>query len=542
MMDSSASSSAPAPPPEPTPWWWRAGLLLAVAAVALAAYAGREYISLQAQSALGFCCLLGLAASFSTNLRAVNWRTIVCGLILQVLLAVLVLKVEIAGVRPGQVLFESIGNAFYQLLQFSNQAALLVFGPLADDAEVQRVFPRNLPLLALDVVAPVILISSLFSVLYYYGVLQLVVRALGTVMMYLMRTSGAETLSAVANVFMGQTEAPLIIKPYVAGMTRSELLAMMVGGMATISGGMMVVYISLGADRVALLAASVMAAPCGLYLAKLILPETQRPATSGMARTTADEGHANAIDALAAGAASGMMLAINVIAMLIAFLGLLALVDYLLGELATGQSLWQTMQEADSGLRLLNVVLLVLVFYLLCRWLNRGFIHFGNQRPLHRMFGMESRPRRLANYIFVLVLFALFVFGMDQLLLALPQDLQLKTIFGTIFSPLAFLMGVPLADVWTVGDLLGIKLAANEFLAFDELTRTYRDAIQERSFILTTYALTGFANFGSVGIQIGGIGALAPARRSDLARLGLPAMLIGFLATVMNAALVGVFL
>jgi nucleoside permease NupC len=237
-----------------------------------------------------------------------------------------------------------------------------------------------------------------------------------------------------------------------------------------------------------------------------------------------------------------MMLAINVIAMLIAFLALLALVDYLLGELATGQSLGQTLQESDNLWRFINVALIVLVFYLLGRWLNRRFIHFGKQRPLHRMFGMESRPRRLANHLFVLALFALFVLGLNQLLLVLPRDLQLKTIFGAVFSPLAFLMGVPLQDAWTVGNLLGIKLTANEFLAFDELTRTYNGAIQRRSFQLATYALTGFANFGSVGIQIGGIGALAPSRRSDLARLGIPAMFIGFLATVMNAALAGVFM
>jgi CNT family concentrative nucleoside transporter len=273
-------------------------------------------------------------------------------------------------------------------------------------------------------------------------------------MMYLMGTSGAETLSAAANVFMGQTEAPLIVKPYVKDMTDSELLALMVGGMATISGGLMAVYISMGAPPVAILATSVMAAPCGLYLSKLLLPETGEPKTRGDAHTAVENPHRNVIEAAAAGATDGLSLALNVAAMLIAFLALLAMLDYLLQLI---------------------------------------------------------RP-----------------------------ELALKNIFGTIFTPIAFLMGVDQADLSKVGDLLGLKLVANEFVAYAQLTDNYKGQLNPRSVRLVTFALTGFANFASIGIQIGGIGALAPSRKADLARLGPRALFAGFLTTLVNASIAGV--
>jgi CNT family concentrative nucleoside transporter len=254
---------------------------------------------------------------------------------------------------------------------------------------------------------------------------------------------------------MGQTEAPIIVKPYVPAMTRSELLAMMVGGMATISGGVMAVYIALGADPIAILTTSVMAAPCGLYLSKLLIPEVEEPVTRGELKLQVERHHVNVIDAAAAGASDGLTLALNVAAMLIAFLAFIALLDALVG------------------------------------WVSPG--------------------------------------------------LTLAQVFAVIFAPVAFLMGVPTQDLGPVADLLGTKLVANEFVSFVKLTTEYKD-IDPRSYVLATYALTGFANLGSIGIQLGGIGAMAPTRRGDLARLGFRALLAGFIATLVNACVASMLL
>jgi CNT family concentrative nucleoside transporter len=255
---------------------------------------------------------------------------------------------------------------------------------------------------------------------------------------------------------MGQTEAPIIVKPYVPTMTQSELLALMVGGMATISGGVMAVYIALGADPVAILTTSVMAAPCGLYLSKILYPETEEPVTRGEVKIVVERQHTNVIDAAAAGASDGTLLAINVAAMLIAFLAFIALFDYTLA--------------------------------------------------------------------------------------AISPQLSLSRIFAVLFAPVAILMGIPPADVPAMGDLLGTKLVANEFVAYVKLTTEYKGVISDRSYTLATYALTGFANFASIGIQLGGIGAMAPTRRGDLARLGSRALLAGFVATLINAAIAAILL
>jgi CNT family concentrative nucleoside transporter len=265
-----------------------------------------------------------------------------------------------------------------------------------------------------------------------------------------MRTSGAEMLSAAASVFMGMTEAPLLVRPFVAGMTRSELLALMVGGMSSVAGGLMAVYIGLGAEPDAVLTTSVMAAPCGLYLSKILLPERETPATSGTTPVAVTETHANVIDAAAAGAATGLHLALNVAAMLIVFLAFLALFDLLLGA-------------AWSGLTLARV-------------------------------------------------------------------------FATVFAPIAFLLGIPAADIGPVADLLATKLIANEFVAFVKLTTEYQGVISDRTFVLATYALTGFANVGSVGVLLGGLGSIAPERRGELALLG------GFVVTLINACVASMLL
>ena len=441
----------------------RMGVAATALALALAAFALRYTLSPRVQALLGIVCFIAIVAAFSSNLRAVSWRTVGWGMALQLGLALLILKLEIGGVRPGFVFFSKVADGVKQFLDFTNAGSLFVFRALADQAAMERVFgPGQGFVFAFTALPTIIFVSSFFTVLYYFGILQFVVKLFARAMMFAMRTSGAETLSAAANVFMGQTEAPIIVKPYVPSMTQSELLAMMVGGMATISGGVMAVYIALGADPVAILTTSVMAAPCGLYLSKILYPETEEPVTRGDVRVAVERQHQNVIDAAAAGASDGMMLAINVAAMLIAFLAFLALFDYVLGALS-----------GPAGI---------------------------------------------------------------------TPPLSLSRIFAWIFAPVAVLMGVPAADVPAMGDLLGTKLVGNEFLAYVKLTGEYRGVISDRSYTLATYALTGFANFASIGIQLGGIGAMAPTRRGDLARLGSRALLAGFIATLINASIAAALL
>jgi concentrative nucleoside transporter, CNT family len=427
-------------------------VLLAALAWALAGVVGPS-----GQGALGALCFIAVCAMFSTDLTAVRWRTIFWGIAIQFALAVLILRLEIGGVKPGYVFFSAVGDTVKRFLEFSNQGAMFVFGPLANPAVLEQAFgAANGFIFAVTALPTIIFISSFFTILYYYGILQFIVWVMARAMMYALRTSGAETLSAAANVFMGQTEAPIIVKPYVPGMTQSELLALMVGGMATISGGVMAVYIGLGADPIAILTTSVMAAPCGLYLSKLLMPETETPSTAGAISLTIERQHVNVIDAASAGASDGLSLALNVAAMLIAFLALIAMLDALLG------------------------------------WAWAG--------------------------------------------------LTLAKVFSVAFAPIAFLMGVPAKDIGPMADLLGTKLVANEFVAFVKLTSQYQGVIDPRTHVLATYALTGFANLGSIGIQLGGIGAMAPSRRGDLARLGTRALLAGFAATLINACVASMFL
>ncbi|HKB04252.1 MAG TPA: nucleoside transporter C-terminal domain-containing protein, partial [Gemmataceae bacterium] len=456
--------------PSGTPPLWRVLILAGVAAVTAGAWLVRESIGVRGQAVVGVFCFLGVAAAFSADLRGVNWRTVATGLGLQFLLAVLILRVEF--VYQG---FEALGFAVSKFLDFANKGADFVFGPLADHGLSEKAFGKNLGyIFAVRALPAVIFVSAVFTVLYHLRVLQGVVWVFARAMVFVFGrrgVSGAEALAATANVFMGQTEAPLIIKPYVASMTKSELLALMIGGMATIAGGVMAAYIGMGADPVAILATSVMAAPTGLYLSKLLLPETEEPVTRGQVRMADERKHANVIDAAAGGASDGMMLVINIIAMLIAFIAGIALVNYLLGLVG----------------------------------------------PVIRV-----------------------------------PDLSLEWLFSKLFAPVAFLTGVPWDDAPRVGELLGKKLVLNEFVAFKDLTDVNSvkkddrfvgvQGMQERSYRLAVFALTGFANFSSIGIQLGGIGAMAPSRRSDLARLGLRALLGGFLATLINAAIAGILL
>ena len=434
-------------------------LRAAAAALAVGLIAGvyifQNYISLNVRAGFGIVAFIAIVAACSSNLRAVNWRTVGFGIAIQFGLALLILELEFGGWRPGFEFFSAVGNGVKRFLEFTTAGSTFVFGGLADPGVMSTLFPGGF-VFAFVALPTVIFVSSFFTVLYYFGVLQFIVKLFAKAMMYLMRTSGAETLAAAANVFMGQTEAPIIVKPYVPRMTRSELLAMMVGGMATISGGVMAVYIALGADPVAILTTSVMAAPAGLYLSKLLLPETEEPETLGDVKTVVEKQHVNVVDAAAAGASDGLSLALNIAAMLIAFLAFIAMFDFILG------------------------------------WIRPG--------------------------------------------------LSLPVIFSWVLSPIALMMGVPNQDLGAMGDLLGTKLVANEFVAYVKLTSEYRGVISDRSYILATYALTGFANFASIGIQLGGIGAMAPSRRGDLARLGMKALLAGFLATMINACIAAMLL
>lgn len=432
-------------------------LVIAGAALLLAAgaFALQEMLPDRARAGLGVVCFGALIVACSSNISAIRWRTVAWGVGLQLLIAVLILRVEVGGVRPGYEFFSALAAVVTRFLEFTSAGSGLVFGVLADPEAMGQVFPDGL-VLAFAALPVIIFVSSVFTVLYHLGVLPLLVTLMARLMMPLMRTSGAETLSAAANVFMGQTEAPIIVKPYIAGMTRSELLTLMIGGLATIAGSVLGVYLSLGADPVALLTTSVMAAPCGLYLSKILMPETGRPATAGAVATAVRRDHVNVIDAAAAGAADGMRVAINVAAMLIAFLAFIAMIDFAIGLLRPGTSL--------AG------------------------------------------------------------------------------IFAVAFAPAAALLGVPAADVPAVADLLGTKLVTNEFVAYLKLAGEYEGVISGRSHTLATFALTGFANVGSIGILIGGIGGMAPERRGDLARLSSRALLGGFAATLINASIAGVLI
>ena len=451
-----------APPLPPTPISWRLAIAVCIVAIAGVAYLTQPLIGTRGQALAGIVFFFGLVAMFSTNLRSVNWQTIGWGVGLQLVLAVLVLKID-----PVYEGFKTVGNGVKHFISFSDAGASFVFGNLADAKPPEaggtwsRLFPTGYVFqFAFVALPPILFVSAFFTVLYHFGILQWCVRQLARVMVHLMGTSGAETLSVSANVFMGQTEAPLIVKPYVPRMTNSELFALMASGMAHISGGMMVVYINYGADPVAVLTTCVMACPCSLYLSKLFLPETGVPETGGKLHSEYSKSpYVNAIDAAATGTTDGLRLALNVAAMLVVFIAFVAMFDAILG--------------------------------------------------------------------------------------LIDPALSLRKIFGWMFSPAAFLMGVDPQDVEQVGRLLGTKLAMNEHVAYldmKSLKAADPQFMTDRSLKLTAFALTGFANFASVGIQLGGIGAMAPERRHDLARLGGRALFVGFTATLLNAAIAGLLL
>jgi concentrative nucleoside transporter, CNT family len=405
-------------------------------------------------SVLGLAVFVAVAWALSLDRKRFPWRTVAAGLTLQFVFAFLVLRTA-----TGQAVFKWLDRAVDKLLSFSDKGVSMVFGPLADKALLTSEWgPDNGFIFVVTVTGTIIIVSALSSLLYHYGILQRVVRGVAWVMRKVMGTSGSESLAAAANIFMGQTEAPLVVKPYLARMTKSELMALMVPGFASIAGGVLAAYVSFGIDAGHLLTASLMSAPAALMMAKIIVPETEPSETSQGANAQIDCESANGIDAICIGATEGMKLAINVMGMLIAFVALVALFNYTL----------------SFGLR---------------------FIGVQNAAPL-------------------------------------------QTVLGWVNAPFAWVMGVPWKDCGIVGGILGERVVLNEFIGYLSLAKA-KDAIDPRSFTIATYALCGFANFASIAIQIGGVGALVPERRADLAALGLRAMIGGLLACYCTACIAG---
>jgi CNT family concentrative nucleoside transporter len=430
------------------------GAALGVAAVlaAIAQFGGVPKL----QPAVGLIVIMAVAYACSTNRRAIDRRTVAWGLALQIIFALIVLKTA-----AGQAVFQRLGTLINRLLDFAFVGSSFVFGPLGDREAWPRIMravlgdegARYAVVFAFQVLPTIIYIAALFAILYYFGVMQVIVRLFAIMMRRVMRASGAESLNVAASIFMGQTEAPLTIRPFLPRMTESELMTVMTAGMAHISGGVMAAYILFGVEAKHLLTAVIMTAPGTLMMAKIFVPETEQPDTMGTVKLKVERTDVNVIDAAGRGTSEGLSLALNVGAMLISFLALVALLNALLG---------------------------------------------------------------LAG-------------------------LSLQQIFGWGFAPIAWAMGVPWQDAPIVGNLLGTRMALNEFVAYSQLG-PLKPTLDPRSFTIATFALCGFANFSSIGIQIGGIGALAPTRRHDLARLGLRAMLAGTLANFVTATVAGFLL
>jgi len=401
---------------------------------------------------LGILTMVGLAYMFSTNRRAIRLKTVAWGLGLQFVFAVFVLRVD-----AGRAIFQKAGDAVTKLLSYAYAGSHFVFGDLAKPGSELGYF-------AFGVLPTVIFIAAFFAVLYHFGIMQIIIRIFAWVMTRVMGASGAESLNVAASIFMGQTEAPLTIRPFLPDLTRSELMTVMTSGMAHVSGGIMAAYISFGIDPKHLLSAVIMTAPGTLLMAKMLVPETEQAKTAGKVVMSAEEEKTekeeNLLGAIARGTTDGLHLALNIAAMLISFLALIALVNGIFG-------------------------------------------------------GIHSH----ANWF--------------------PQSLE--QVFGYVFWPVAWVIGIPMHDCATVGNLLGIRMVLNELVAFSRLG-DQKALLDPRSVTIATFALCGFANLSSIGIQIGGIGALAPNKRGELARLGFRAMLAGTMANLLSASIAGMLL
>ena len=407
---------------------------------------------------LGLLTMLSLAYAFSTNRRAIRVKTVAWGLSLQFLFAVFVLQIE-----TGRRMFQIAGDAVKQLLSYAFAGSEFVFGELGKQHSNLGFF------FAFQVLPTVIFIAAFFAVLYHYGIMQFIIRQAARVMTRFMGASGAESLNVAASIFMGQTEAPLTIRPFLPELTRSELMTVMTSGMAHVSGGIMAAYILFGIDPKHLLSAVIMTAPGTILVSKMLVPETEQPKTAGRVVISEEETETrkkqNLVGAISRGTIDGLHLALNIAAMLISFLALIALTNGILAGV------------------------------------HNGLAHVGFNR--------------------------------------FPSSLE--TILGTILSPIAWVIGIPWKDCPIVGNLLGTRMVLNELVAFSILG-TQKAAMDPRSFTIATFALCGFANFSSIGIQIGGIGALAPNKKDELCRLGLRAMLAGTMANLMSASIAGMLI
>lgn len=429
---------------------------------------------------LGLAALIGIAWLLSRGRRRIPIRTVLWGLGLQVAFALLILRT-----RVGTAIFQGAEDAFNRLISFTDEGSRFVFGELATGKSQAIGF-----VLAFRVLPVIVFFASLMSILYHLGIMQKVVAGLAWVMKRCMRVSGAEALVAATEVFVGMTEAPLAIRPYLARLTESELLAVMTCGLANIAGSVMAVYVGFGINAGHLLCASVMSAPAALLVAKIMIPETGESETAGTVRVPYERTTSNVIDAAAVGATDGLRLALNVGTMLVAFLALLAMANYFLGAARD----------------------------LLTQWLPWDDLHGGWGEFLRRASVVGPSPDRWGWF-----------------------PARLEDVFGWLFRPLAFLMGVEWKDAGVVGSLMGVKTGLNEMIAYQQLG-ALKAQLAPRSVTIATYALCGFANFGSLAIQIGGVSALVPERRQDLSRLSLRALAGGTLATFMTATIAGILL
>lgn len=417
---------------------------------------------------IGIVLIFAIAFLLSNNRKAINYRVVLSGLAVQLFLAIFILKIPI-----GKTIFSYLGAGVTKILNFSQAGAAFVFGPLVNAEYMTKAFGvGNDFIFFFNIIPTIIFVAVLVSVAYYLGIMQLIVKFFAFIVYKLMKVSGSEALSNVASAFVGQVEAQIMIKPYLKGMTMSELLASMAGSMACIAGGVMAVYIALGVPAEYLIAASLMAAPGALVISKIVWPETEISETKGKVSLDIKKTNANLVDAISHGASDGLKVGLNVIAMLIGFIAIIALVDYVLGKIG---------------------------------------------------FGLDSLGMSLA-----------FI-GIEL------KTLSLNQILGTIFSVFAYAMGVPGKDIQVAGSLMGTKMVINEFVAYLDLTKI-KETLDPKTLLITSFALCGFANFSSIAIQVGGIGELAPERRTDLAKLGVKALICGTLASYLSATIAGILM
>lgn len=408
---------------------------------------------------IGVIVIFGIAFLLSNNKKRINYRLVLSGLGLQILIAVLVLKIE-----PITRFFAMLGRGMGKIEQFAAEGAKFVYGNIIIDTHTsvgnQSFGAPHTFVFAFSVTATIILVCVLVAILYHIGIMQRIVAVIARAMNFVMRASGAEALSNIASAFVGQVEAQVMIRPYLSTMTKSELLSSMAGSMACIAGGILIVYVNMGARAEYLITASLMAAPAALVISKIIYPETEESKTKGKVTLEIRREHTNLIDAISHGASDGMKISINVIAMLVGFIALIAFINYCLGKIYIGPN----------------------------------------------------------------------------------EVLSLDYIFGKVFYPLAWCMGVPDGDIQQAATIMGQKLTINEFVAFDTLTHKLTAPLSQKGLVITSFAICGFANFSSVGMQIGGIGALAPERRADLAKLGIRALISGTLASYLSATIAGMLI